>query len=80
MTTTSLIIQRDLKDANDLGPFDAEVESIVGPFGAVWIGCGTFLPTMTRDWQYEVDAASAYVVAEKLRSAGYSVEPLASVH
>jgi hypothetical protein len=76
----SLFFKRDLEDASDLGPFDAEVESIVKPFGAVWIGCGTFLPTMTRDWEYEVDMASAHVVAERLRSAGYSVEPLASVH
>lgn len=62
-----LIIKRELEDVDDLAPFDAEVQSIVEPFGAELIGQGTYLPTMTCDWQYEVDMDSARIVAEKLR-------------
>ena len=71
---TNLIVERDLKDISDFGAFNDEVEKIVEPFGAKFIGCGTAMPAMTRDWQYEVDIASAHIVAEKLKSAGYSVE------
>jgi hypothetical protein len=73
MRKTNLIVERDLKDVSDMAPFDAEVEKIVGP-GARWIGHGTYLPTMTRDWQYEIDPASAHIVAEKLKDAGYLVD------
>jgi hypothetical protein len=76
MTKTTLIIQRDLKAEADFDAFNDQVEKITNPFGAMWIGCGTFMPTGTRDWQYEVDISSAHVVAEKLRDAGYSVEIL----
>jgi hypothetical protein len=76
MTKTSLIIQRDLKAEADFDAFNEEVEKVMEPFGAQVIGFGTFMPTMTRDWRYEVDISSAHVVAEKLRDAGYSVEIL----
>ena len=76
---TNLIIERDLKNESDLVSFNDEVEKIVEPFGATCIGTGCFMPTMTRDWQYEVDTASASIIAKKLKNAGYSVETLASV-
>jgi hypothetical protein len=74
MTKTRLIIKRDLKAEADFDAFDEQVEKIMKPFGAMWLGCGTLIPTGTRDWQYEVDISSAHVVAEKLRDASYSVE------
>jgi hypothetical protein len=63
MTKTSLIIQRDLKADGDFRAFNEEVEKIVKPFGARFIGCGTLMTSLTRDWQYEVDIGSAHIVA-----------------
>jgi hypothetical protein len=69
----TLLIERHLKDVNDLRPFDAEVEKIVEPFNASEKGRGTFLPTMTRDWAYEVDDGSADTLVTQLARAGYWV-------
>jgi hypothetical protein len=74
MTKTSLIIQRDLKAEGDFRAFNEEIEKIMTPFGARFIGCGTLMTSMTRDWEYEVDIGSAHIVAEKLKDAGYSVD------
>jgi Holliday junction resolvase RusA-like endonuclease len=54
---TSLIIQRDLKAEGDFRAFNDEA------FGAQFIGCGTLMTSLTRDWQYEVDIGSAHIVA-----------------
>jgi hypothetical protein len=72
----TLYILRELKRIEDVATSDAEVKKIVDASTeeATLVGTGCFLPTLTRDWEYEIPDTVATSIIHGLRSAGYSVD------
>jgi hypothetical protein len=53
---------------------DSEIVGIMTSLGGKWIGQGTYLPTMVRDWEYEVASDKMADAIKRLEAAGFDVD------
>jgi hypothetical protein len=63
-----------LPEHGDPTEADHAIANILEPLGGRWIGRGTFLPTLQRDWEYELPACNAATALTRLRAAGFGVD------